>query len=237
MGRSRNETSQHRKAHSSTARPHGQPERQGARPPACAGALIMVWCDGWLVTLTLTNTLTTLSTLYIVYMQIREGKFTRGGRVFCIIRIDIVFCIVFVFLAPATRDRCGGRKRDGASCLGCTLGTWLCSMSNSIIYHVSCYRFVSQHTYVYHIGPHAHVDTDSDSRLQQQPPAPAPAVAQILNNNTKSSLLYYVLYVFIVLCIVLCIMYFRSLMQIVVCFWHPHLACAGFPPPKCSTRM
>jgi hypothetical protein len=93
-----------------------------------------------------------------------------------------------------------------ASCLGCTLGTWLCSMSNSIIYHVNCYRFVSQHTYIYHIGPHAHVDTGSDCRQQQQPPAPAPAVAQIIQNNKKkSSLLYYVLYVLIVLCIVLCI--------------------------------
>jgi hypothetical protein len=27
----------------------------------------------------------------------REGKYTRGGRVFCIIRICIVLCIVFVF--------------------------------------------------------------------------------------------------------------------------------------------
>jgi hypothetical protein len=126
-----------------------------------------------------------------------------------------VFVLYLYFLAPATRDRCGGRKRYGASCLGCTLGTWLCSMSNSIIYHVSCYRFVSQHTYIYHIGPHAHVDTDSDSRQQQQPPAPAPApaVAQIIQNNTTSSLLYYVLYVSIVLCIVFCIMYFRSLKQ------------------------
>jgi hypothetical protein len=43
---------------------------------------------------------------------------------------------------------------------------------------------------------------------QQQPPAPAPAVAQIIQNNTKSSLLYYVLYVLIVLCNVLCNMYF-----------------------------
>jgi hypothetical protein len=122
-----------------------------------------------------------------------------------------VFVLYLYFLAPATCDRCGGRKRDGASCLGCTLGTWLCSMSNSFIHHVSCYRFVSQHTYIYHTGPHAHLDTDSDSRQQQQPPAPAPAVAQILQNNTKSSLPYYVLYVLIVLCIVLCIMYFRSL--------------------------
>jgi hypothetical protein len=123
------------------------------------------------------------------------------------------FVLYLYFLAPATRDRCGGRKRDGAACLGCTLGTWLCSMSNCFIYHVSCYRFVSQHTYVYHIDicPHAHVDTDSESRQQQQPPATAPAVAQIIQNNTKSSLLYYVLYVLIVLCIVLCIMYFRSL--------------------------
>jgi hypothetical protein len=96
------------------------------------------------------------------------------------------------------------------------LASWLCtwhSMSNSIIYHVSCYRFVSQHTYTYYIGPHAHVDTDSDSdsKQQQQPPAPAPAVAQRIQNNTKSSLLHYVLYVLIVLCIVLCIMYFQSL--------------------------
>jgi hypothetical protein len=51
---------------------------------------------------------------------------------------------------------------------------------------------------------------DSDSRQQQQPPAPAAAQTQIIQNTTKSSLLYYVLYVF-VLCIVLCIMYFRSL--------------------------
>jgi hypothetical protein len=55
----------------------------------------------------------------------------------------IVFVLYFYFLAPATRDRCGGRKRDGVSCLGCTLGTWLCSMSNSIIYHVGCYRLIS----------------------------------------------------------------------------------------------
>jgi hypothetical protein len=123
----------------------------------------------------------------------------------------LYFLLYLYFLAPATRDRCGGRKRDGASCLGCTLGTWLCSMSNSIIYHVSCYRFVSQHTYIYHIGPHAHVDTDSDRRQQQQPPAPAPAVVQIIQNNAKSSLLYCVLYVLIVLFTVLCIMYFRSL--------------------------
>jgi hypothetical protein len=132
--------------------------------------------------------------------------------VYFVLYVFVLYFVLYLyFLAPATRDRCGGRKRDGASCLGCTLGTWPCSMSNSIIYHVSCYRFVSQHTYIYHIGPHAHVDTDSDSRQHQQPPAPAPAVAQIIQNNTKSSLLYYVLYVLIVLCIVLCIMYFRSL--------------------------
>jgi hypothetical protein len=139
---------------------------------------------------------------------------TAEGGVYVVLYVFVLYFVLYLyFLAPATRDRCGGRKRDGASCLGCTLGTWLCSMSNSIIYHVSCYRFVSQHTYIYHIGPHAHVDTDSDSR-QQPPapaPAPAPAVAQIIQNNTKSSLLYYILYVLIVLCIVLCTMYFRSL--------------------------
>jgi hypothetical protein len=155
----------------------------------------------------------------------------------CILYCTYLHCILYFvlylyFLAPATRDRSGGRKRDGASCLGCTLGTWLCSMSNSVIYHVSCYRFVSQHTYIYHIGPHAHVDTDSDSREQQQPPAPAPApapaVAQLIQNNTKSSLLYYVLYVFIVLClcIVLCIIYFRSLSNIY------HLYISIYPPPS-----
>jgi hypothetical protein len=132
--------------------------------------------------------------------------------VYLVLYVFVLYFVLYLyFWAPATRDRCGGRKRDGASCLSCTLGTWPCSMSNSIIYHVSCYCFVSQHTYIYHIGPHAHVDTESDSRQQQQPPAPAPAVAQIILNNTKSSLLYYVLYVLIVLCIVLCIMYFRSL--------------------------
>jgi hypothetical protein len=31
---------------------------------------------------------------------------------------------------PATRDRCGGRKRDGASCLGCWLYTWHLAMLN-----------------------------------------------------------------------------------------------------------
>jgi hypothetical protein len=126
----------------------------------------------------------------------------------------LYFVLYLYFLEPTTCDPCGGRKRDGASCLGCTLGTWLCSMSNSISYHVSCYRFVSQHTHIYHIGPHTHVDTDSDSRQQQQPPAPAPAVAQIIQNNTKSSLLYYVLYVLIVSCMVLRIIYFRSLPNI-----------------------
>jgi hypothetical protein len=141
----------------------------------------------------------------------REGKYTEGSLYFVLYVFVLYFVLCLYFLAPATRDRCGGRKRCGASCLGCTLGTWLCSMSNSIIYHVSCYRFVSQHTYIYHIGPHADVDTDSDSTQQQQPSAPAPAVAQLIPNNTKSSLLYYVLYVLIVLCIVLCIMYFRSL--------------------------
>jgi hypothetical protein len=84
--------------------------------------------------------------------------------VYFVLYVFVLYFVLYLyFLAPATRDRCGGRKRDGASCLGCTLGTWLCSMSNSITYHVSCYRFVSQHTYIYHIGPHAHVDTDSDS--------------------------------------------------------------------------
>jgi hypothetical protein len=98
--------------------------------------------------------------------------------VYFVLYVFVLYFVLYLyFLAPATRDRCGGRKRDGASCLGCTLGTWLCSMSNSSICHVSCYRFVSQHTYIYHIGPHAHVDTDSDSRQQQQPPAPAPAPA------------------------------------------------------------
>jgi hypothetical protein len=74
----------------------------------------------------------------------------------------ILYCICIFWRRPPVTV--GGRKRDGASCLGCRLGTWLCSKSNSIIYHVSCYRFVSQYTYIYHIGPHAHVDTDSDSR-------------------------------------------------------------------------
>jgi hypothetical protein len=133
--------------------------------------------------------------------------------VYFVLYVCVLYFVLYLYFLAPTRDRCGGRKRDGASCLGCTLGTWLCSMSNSIIYHVSCYRFVSQHTYIYHIGPHAHVDTDSDSRQQQQPPAPAPAVAQIIQNNTKSSLLYYVLYVLIALCIVLCITYFRSLLM------------------------
>jgi hypothetical protein len=159
----------------------------------------------------------------------REGKYTRGGRVFCIIRICIVFCILYCICIfwrrpPVTVAAAASRKRDGASCLGCTLGTWLCSISYSIIYLVSCYRFVSQHTYIYHIGPHAHVDTDS--RQQQQPPAPA--VAQIIQNNTKSSLLYYVLYVLIVLCIVLCIMYFRSLV--------PQCARARARETLCSMR-
>jgi hypothetical protein len=135
--------------------------------------------------------------------------------VYFVLYVFVLFLVFFWRRPPVTVTvavaAAASAMEPRASCLGCTLGTWLCSMSNSIIYHVSCYRFVSQHTNVYHIGPHAHVDTDSDSRQQQQPPAPAPAVAQIIQNNTKSSLLYYVLYVLIVLCIVLCIMYFRSL--------------------------
>jgi hypothetical protein len=72
--------------------------------------------------------------------------------VYFVLYVFVLYFVLYLYvLAPATRDRCGGggrnRKRDGASCLGCTLGTWLCSMSNSIIYHVS------QHTCIYHIGP------------------------------------------------------------------------------------
>jgi hypothetical protein len=79
----------------------------------------------------------------------------------------------------------------------------------------------------------SHVDTDSDSRQQQQPPAPAPAVAQILQNNTKSSLLYYVLYVLIVLCIILCIMYFRSLdLLLHSVLARVHTTCATTPKPR-----
>jgi hypothetical protein len=96
---------------------------------------------------------------------------------------------------------------------------------------------------------HVDTDSDSDSRQQQQPPAPAPVVAQIIENNTKSSLLYSVLYVLIVLCIVLCIMYFRSLtasamlpLPIVslVAFrlWHPRsrplCVCRVFPCVVCA---
>jgi hypothetical protein len=85
--------------------------------------------------------------------RIHQGrKIHQTGA--CILYYTYLYCILYcicIFLAPATRDRCGGRKRDGASCLGCTLGTWLCSTSNSIIYRVSCYRFVSQHlrTHIY----------------------------------------------------------------------------------------
>jgi hypothetical protein len=89
----------------------------------------------------------------------------------CVLYVFVLYFVLYLyFLAPVTRDCCGGRKRDSASLPGCTLGTWLCSMSNSIIYYVSCYRFVSQHTYIYHIGPLAHVATNSESRQQQQSP-------------------------------------------------------------------
>jgi hypothetical protein len=91
---------------------------------------------------------------------------TPEGGVYFVLYVFVLYFVLYsYFWAPATRDRCGGRKRDGASCLGCTLGTWLCSMCNSISYHVSCYRFVSQHTYIYHICPHAHVDTDKKKIL------------------------------------------------------------------------
>jgi hypothetical protein len=138
---------------------------------------------------------------YYGTLALRSGKENtpEGGVYFVLYVLVLYFVLYFLlylyFLAPATRDRdrCGGRKRDVASYLGNTLGTWLCSMSNSIIYHVSCYRFVSQHTYIYHIGPHAHVDTDGDSRQQQQPPAPAPAAAPIIQKiqNPASCIMYY----------------------------------------------
>jgi hypothetical protein len=135
-------------------------------------------------------------------------KIHPEGDVYFVLYVFVLYFVLYLyFLAPATRDRCGGRKRYGASCLGCTLGTWLCSMSNSIIYHVSCYRFVSQHTHIYHIGPHAHVDTDSDSRQMQQPPAPASAVAQTIQINTKSSIQPPVLCIIRINCIMYCIMY------------------------------
>jgi hypothetical protein len=71
--------------------------------------------------------------------------------VYFVLYVFVLYFVLYLYFwrrPPVTRDRCDGRKRDGASCLGCTLGTWLCSMSNSIICHVSCYRFVSQHTYI-----------------------------------------------------------------------------------------
>jgi hypothetical protein len=158
---------------------------------------------------------------YIVARDIlaSEKENTPEGGVYSVLYVFVLYFVLYLYFwrrPPVTVAAAASAMAHGAgaSCLGCTLGTWLCSMSNSIIYHVSCYRFVSQHTYIYHISPHAHVDTDSDSRQQQQPPDPGPAVAQIIQNNTKSSLLYYVLYVSIVLCIVLSIMYFRFLISL-----------------------
>jgi hypothetical protein len=56
---------------------------------------------------------------------------TPEGGVYFVSYVFVWYFVLYLyFLAPATRDRCGGSKRDGASCLGCTLGTWLCSMSN-----------------------------------------------------------------------------------------------------------
>jgi hypothetical protein len=52
--------------------------------------------------------------------------------VYFVLYVFVLYFVLYLyFLAPATHDRCGGRKRDGASCLGCTLGTWLCSMSQN----------------------------------------------------------------------------------------------------------
>jgi hypothetical protein len=72
---------------------------------------------------------------------------TPEGGVYFVLYVFVLYFVLYLyFLAPATREHCGGRKRDGASCLGRTLCTWLCSMSNSIIYHVSCYiLYLSTH--------------------------------------------------------------------------------------------
>jgi hypothetical protein len=135
--------------------------------------------------------------------------------VYFVLYVFVLYFVLYLyFLAPATRDRCGGRKRGDAvppSRARHRLGGGGGAASIRGLHFERpawSYHFVSQHTYKYHIGPQAHVDvdTDSDSRQQQQPPAPA--VAQIIQNNTKSSLLYYVLYKLIVSCIVLCIMFY-----------------------------
>jgi hypothetical protein len=42
----------------------------------------------------------------------------------------LYFVLYLYFLALATRDRCGGRKRDGASCLVSWLYTWHLAMLN-----------------------------------------------------------------------------------------------------------
>jgi hypothetical protein len=137
---------------------------------------------------------------------------TPEGGVYFVLYVFVLYfvlnlyCIcIFRRRPPVTVAAAASAMAPRVSCLGCTLGTWLCSMSKSIIYHVSCYRFVSQHTYIYHIGPHAHVDTDSDSRQQQQPPAPAPApaVAQVIQKKNQPP----VLCIIRINCIMYCIMY------------------------------
>jgi hypothetical protein len=59
------------------------------------------------------------------YGNLRSGKEnTPEGDVYFALYVFVLYFVLYLyFLAPATatRDRCGGRKRDGASCLGCTL--------------------------------------------------------------------------------------------------------------------
>jgi hypothetical protein len=92
---------------------------------------------------------------------VQGRKIHRRGA--CILYFTYLYCILYcicIFWRRPPVTVAAGRKRDGASCLGCTLGTWLCLMSNSIIYHVSCYRFVSQHTARRPTCTHTHTRAD-----------------------------------------------------------------------------
>jgi hypothetical protein len=51
---------------------------------------------------------------YIIDRYIAGKENTPEGGVYFVLYVLVLYFVLYLYLAPATRDRCGGRKRDDA---------------------------------------------------------------------------------------------------------------------------
>jgi hypothetical protein len=66
-----------------------------------------------------------------------------------VLYVSVLYFVLYLYFGrrpPVTVAAAASAMAPRVLAVHLAFGTWLCSMSNSIIYHVSCYRFVSQHT-------------------------------------------------------------------------------------------